>query len=175
MSEATSENGSVRARRAVVAFQSRGSWAYLAASPAPFLDPGTEPCRCDTSPAASRRHWLKAHSDPVEDRKAMLLSEIHFQASCLYSYLETRGLGCMVKLATELQASPLNQHKKSKAKGAVLTLVVRAASRNWRPMFCSNSLTMENCLFSSARVGLLPWTLSFSPASTLEAMSAHSC
>jgi hypothetical protein len=105
----------------------------------------------------------------------MLLSEIHFQASCHYSYLKTRGLGCMVKWATELWASPLNQQKKSKAKGMVLTLVVRAASRNWRPTFCSDSLTIENCLFSSARASLLPWTLSFPPASTLEAVFAHSC
>jgi hypothetical protein len=157
-----------------VEFQSRGSWAYLTTSLAPFSDPDTEPCRCDTSPAASRRHWLKARSDPMEDRKATILSKIHFQASCLYSYLKTRGLGCMVKWATELRASSLNQQKKSEAKGAVLTLVVRTASRNWRPTFCSDSLMIENCLFSSARVGLLPWTLSFSPASTLEAVSAHS-
>jgi hypothetical protein len=60
----------------------------------------------------------------------MPLSEIHFQASCRNSYLETRGLGRMVKWVTELRASPLNQQKKSKAKGMVLTLVVRAASRN---------------------------------------------
>jgi hypothetical protein len=175
MSEAASENGSVRAGRAVVAFQSRGSWAYLTASPAPFLDPGTEPCRCDTSPVASGRRWLGAHSDPAEDRKAMLLSEIYFQASCHYSYLETQGLGCMEKWATKLRASPLSQQKKSKAKGAVLTSVVRAASRNWRLTFFSDSLMIENCLFSSARVSLLPWTLSFPLASTLEVVSAHSC
>jgi hypothetical protein len=66
----------------------------------------------------------------VEDRKAMILSKIHFQASCLYSYLETRGLGCMVKWATELPASSLNQQKKSEAKGVILTLVVRIVSRN---------------------------------------------
>jgi hypothetical protein len=36
-------------------------------------------------------------------------------------------------------------------------------------------LTIENCLFSSARDSLLPWTLSFSPASMLKAVSAHSC
>jgi hypothetical protein len=64
----------------------------------------------------------------MEDRKATILSEIHFQASCLYSYLETRGLGCMVKWATELQASSLNQQKKSEAKDAVLTLVVHIYS-----------------------------------------------
>jgi hypothetical protein len=129
MSEAASENGSMRAERAIVAFQSRSS-AYLTASPTPFLDPGTKPCQCDTSPVASGRRWLGAHSDPVEDRKATLLSEIHFQASCHYSYLKTQGLGCMEKLATELWASPPSQQKKSNAKGAVLTSVVCAALRN---------------------------------------------
>jgi hypothetical protein len=93
MSEAASENGNVRAERATVAFRSKGSWAYLIASPAPFLDPGTEPCRCDTLPVASGRRWLGAYSDPVENRMAMFLSEIHFQVSCRHSYLKTRGLG----------------------------------------------------------------------------------
>jgi hypothetical protein len=130
MSEAAYENGSVRAGRAVLAFQSRGSWAYLTASPAPFLDLGTEPCQCDTLPAVFGRRWLEAHSDLVEDGKAMPLSEIHFQASCRNNYLETRGLGCMVKWVTELRALPLNQQKKSMAKGVVLTLVIHAASRN---------------------------------------------
>jgi hypothetical protein len=83
-------------------------------------------------------------SDPVEDRKAKILSKIHFQASCLCSYLKTRGLGCMVKWAAELRATSLNQQKKSEAKGVILTLVVRIASRNWRPTFCSDSLTVEN-------------------------------
>jgi hypothetical protein len=158
-----------------VEFQSRGSWAYLTASPAPFLDPDTKPCRCDTLLVASGIRWLKTCSDPVEDKKAMFLSKIHFQASCLYSYLETWGLGCMVKLATELRASSLNQQKKSEAKGVVLTLLVCTASRNWSPTFCSDSLMIENYLFSSARVGLLPWTLSLSPALTLEVVSTHSC
>jgi hypothetical protein len=36
MSEAASENGNMGAERAIAAFQSRGSWAYLTASPAPF-------------------------------------------------------------------------------------------------------------------------------------------
>jgi hypothetical protein len=36
-------------------------------------------------------------------------------------------------------------------------------------------LTVENCLLSSARVNLLPWALSFPPASMLKAVSAHSC
>jgi hypothetical protein len=62
----------------------------------------------------------------------------------------------MEKLAIELRASPPSQQKKSKAKGAVLTSVVRAASRNWRLTFLIDSLTIENCLFSSARVNLLP-------------------
>jgi hypothetical protein len=127
MREAASENGSVRVGRAVLAFQSRGFWAYLTASPAPFLDPGTEPCQCDTSPAVSGRRWLRAHSDPIEDGKVVPLSEIYFQASCHNSYLKTRGLGYMVKWVTELRALPLNQQKKSKAKGVVLTLVVHAA------------------------------------------------
>jgi hypothetical protein len=130
MSEAASENGSMRVERAVAAFRNKGSRAYPTASLAPFSDPDTEPCRYSTSPAASGRHWLKARSDPVKDRKATILSEVHFQASCLYSYLETRGLGYMVKWAAELRASFLNQQKKSEAKGAVLTLVVRIASRN---------------------------------------------
>jgi hypothetical protein len=175
MSEAESENGSMRAERAVAAFQSEGSRAYLTASPAPFSDPDTEPCWHDTSPVASGRHWLKVRLDPVEDRKAMILREIHFRASCFYSYLKTLGLGCMAKWTTELRALSLNQQKKSEAKGAILTLVVRMASRNWRPTFWSDSLTIENCLSSSARVGFLPWTLSFPPASALEAVSAHSC
>jgi hypothetical protein len=81
----------------------------------------------------------------------------------------------MEKLATELRASPPSQQKKSKAKGAVLTSVVCAASRNWRLTFFSDSLTIENYLFSSARVNLLPWALSFPPASTIEVVSAHSC
>jgi hypothetical protein len=81
----------------------------------------------------------------------------------------------MEKLATELRASPPSQQKNSKAKGVVLTSVVRATSRNWRLMFLSDSLTIENCLFRSARVNLLPWALSFPPASTPEAVSAHSC
>jgi hypothetical protein len=124
MSEAESENGNMRAERAVAAFRSEGSRAYLTASPAPFLDPGTEPCWHDTSLAASGRRWLEVRSDPVEDRKATMLSEIHFRASCFYSYLETRGLGCMAKWATELRALSLNQQKKSEAKGVILTLVV---------------------------------------------------
>jgi hypothetical protein len=78
-------------------------------------------------------------------------------------------------LATELRASPPRQQKKSKVKGAVLTSVVHTTSRNWRLTFLSDSLTIENCLFRSARVNLLPWTLSFPPASALEAVSAHSC
>jgi hypothetical protein len=130
MSEAASENGSMRAERAVAAFRNEGSQAYLTASLAPFSDPDTEPCRYGTSPAASGRHWLEARLDPVEDRKAVILRKIHFQASCLHSYLETRGLGCMVKWATELQASSPNQQKNSEAKGTVLTLVVHIASRN---------------------------------------------
>jgi hypothetical protein len=44
MSKAESKNGSMRAERAVAAFQSEGSRAYLTASPAPFLDLDTEPC-----------------------------------------------------------------------------------------------------------------------------------
>jgi hypothetical protein len=156
MSEAASENGSMRAERAVAAFRSEGSQAYLTASPTPFLDPGTEPCRRDTSLAASGRSWLGAYSDPAGDRKAMPLSEIHFQASYRYSYLETRGLGCIEKLATELRALPPSQQKKSKVKDAVLTSVVHTASRNWRLTFLSDSLMVENCLFRSARVNLLP-------------------
>jgi hypothetical protein len=105
----------------------------------------------------------------------MLLSEIHFQASYRYSYLETRGLGCIEKLATELRALPPSQQKKSKVKGVVLTSIVRTASRNWRLTFLSDSLTVENCLFRSARVNLLPWALSFPPASALEAVFTHSC
>jgi hypothetical protein len=93
MSEAASENGNVRAERAAVAFQSKGLWAYLIASPAPFLETGTEICQRDTLPATSGRRWLGAYSDPVENRKAMFLSEIHFQVSCHHSYLKTRGLG----------------------------------------------------------------------------------
>jgi hypothetical protein len=81
----------------------------------------------------------------------------------------------MVKWVAELRASSLNQQKKSEAKGTILTLVVRIASRNWRPTFCNDSLTVENYFFSSAKVDLLPWTLSFSLASTLEAVSTHSC
>jgi hypothetical protein len=78
MSDAESENGSMRAERAVAAFQSEGSQAYLTASPAPFSHPDTEPCRHDTLPAAFGRRWLKVRSDPMEDRKVMILSEIHF-------------------------------------------------------------------------------------------------
>jgi hypothetical protein len=78
MSEAESENGSMRAERAVAAFRSEGSRAYLIASPAPFSDPDTEPCRHDTLPAASGRCWLEVRSDPVKDRKEATLSEIHF-------------------------------------------------------------------------------------------------
>jgi hypothetical protein len=78
MSEAESENGSMRAERAVAAFQSEGSRAYLTASLAPFSDPDTEPYRHNTSPAASARRWLEVHSDPVKDRKEVILSEIHF-------------------------------------------------------------------------------------------------
>jgi hypothetical protein len=96
----------------------------------------------------------------------MLLSEIHFQASYRCSYLETWGLGRIEELATELR---------SKVKGTVLTSVIRTASRNWRLTFLSDSVTIENCLFRSARVNLLPWTLSFPSASALEALSAHSC
>jgi hypothetical protein len=65
----------------------------------------------------------------------MILSEIHFRVSCSYSYLKTRGLGCMAKWAMELWAMSLNQQKKSEAKGAVLTLVVCIASRSWKPTF----------------------------------------
>jgi hypothetical protein len=130
MSEAASENGSIRAERAVGAFQSEGSRAYLTASLAPLSDLDTEPYRDDISPAASGSHWLEVRSDPVEDKKAMILSEINFQASCLYSYLKTRGLGCIAKWATELWALSLNQQKESKAKGAILTLIIRIASRN---------------------------------------------
>jgi hypothetical protein len=81
----------------------------------------------------------------------------------------------MDKLATELPALPPSQQKKSKAEGVVLTSVVRAVSRNWRLTFLSDSLTIEICLFSSARVSLLPWTLSFPPSSALEVVSAYSC
>jgi hypothetical protein len=41
----------------------------------------------------------------------------------------------MAKWAMELWAVSLNQQKKSEAKGAVLTLVVRIASRSWKPTF----------------------------------------
>jgi hypothetical protein len=78
MSEVESENGSMRVERAVAACQSKGPQAYLIASPAPFSDPDTEPCWHDISPAASGRHWLEVHSDPVKDRKEAILSEIHF-------------------------------------------------------------------------------------------------
>jgi hypothetical protein len=33
----------------------------------------------------------------------MIHGEVHFRASCLYSYLETWGLGRMAKWATELR------------------------------------------------------------------------
>jgi hypothetical protein len=78
MSEAESENGSMRAERAVAASQNEGFRAYLTASPAPFSDPDTEPCRHDTSPSASGRRWLEVRSDPVKDRKEAILSNIHF-------------------------------------------------------------------------------------------------
>jgi hypothetical protein len=61
----------------------------------------------------------------------------------------------MEKWAMELRALSLNQQKKLEARGAILTLVIRMASRNWKPAFWSNSLTTENYLSSSARVGLL--------------------
>jgi hypothetical protein len=113
MSEAASENGSMRAERAAAAFQNEGSQAYLTASPAPFSDPDTEPCRYGTSPAVSGRHWLEARSGPVEDRKTMILSETHFQASCLYSYLETQGLarvhGKMGHRAASLISQPAEE------------------------------------------------------------------
>jgi hypothetical protein len=93
MSEAASENGNVRIERAAEAFRGKGSWAYLIASPAPFLGPSIETCRHDTSPTASGRRYLGAYSNPAENRKAMFLSEIHFQVSYHHSYLETSGLG----------------------------------------------------------------------------------
>jgi hypothetical protein len=93
VSEAASENGNVRTEKVAAAFQGKGSCAYQIASPAPFLETGTEICWHDTLPTASGRRKLGVYSNPVENRKAMFLSEIHFQISCHHSFLETRGLG----------------------------------------------------------------------------------
>jgi hypothetical protein len=93
----------MRVERAVTAVQSEGTRAYLTTSLAPFSNPDTESCRHDTSPAASGRRWPEARSDPMGDREAMGHGGVHFRASCLYSYLETQGLGRMAKWATELR------------------------------------------------------------------------
>jgi hypothetical protein len=97
MSEAESGDGGMRAERTAAEFRSKGTQVYLTASLAPSLCLDTEPCRYGTSPAAFERHWLKARSAPAEGGKATILSEIHFRASYFYSYLETRGLGCMAE------------------------------------------------------------------------------
>jgi hypothetical protein len=104
----------------------------------------------------------------------MFLSEIHFQASCHSSYLETRGLGQREKWLEELQAPPPSRQKKLKVEDTLLTSVVHVSSRNWRFTFPSDSLTTESCLLSSAKVKLLPWALRFPLVSVLEAVSAHS-
>jgi hypothetical protein len=97
MSEAESGDGGMRAERTTAEFRSKGTQVYLTSSLAPSSRLDTEPCRHDTSPAASERRWLEARSAPTKGGKAMILSGIHFRASCFYSYLETRGLGDMAK------------------------------------------------------------------------------
>jgi hypothetical protein len=59
-------------------------------------------------------------------------------------------------LVIELQAPFLSRQKKSKAEDILLTSTVQFASKNWKFTFLSDSLTMESCLLSSARVRLLP-------------------
>jgi hypothetical protein len=100
----------------------------------------------------------------------MIFSESQFQASCLYSYLETRGLvgGGIGHRAIGVALQPA---KEFEAKNKLLTLTVFSASMNWRPAFPSDTLIVASCLLSSSKVKFLALVL-LEPA--LEAMSAHS-
>jgi hypothetical protein len=75
----------------------------------------------------------------------MIFSESQFQASCLYSYLETRGLvgGGIGHRAADSSPQPaghlagmaLKLAKESEAEDKLLTLIVFSASTKWRPAF----------------------------------------
>jgi hypothetical protein len=114
----------------------------------------------------------------------MIFSESRFQASYLYSYLETRGLvgggighraiGSSPQPEGRLAGVALQPAKESEAQNKLLTLIVFSASANWRPAFPSDSLTVASCLLNSAKVKFLALVSLVSPVPVLEAVSAHS-
>jgi hypothetical protein len=99
----------------------------------------------------------------------MIFSKTQFQASCHYSYLETRGLvrrgighratGSILQLAGRLAGTALQPAEETEAKTKSLTLMVFSASTNWKLTFPRDTLTVASCLLSSAKVKFSPLAL----------------
>jgi hypothetical protein len=112
----------------------------------------------------------------------MIFSESQFQASRLYSYLETRGLigggighsaiGSSPQPTGRLAGAAQQLAKESEAEIKLLTSIVFSASTNQRPVLCSDSLTVASHLLRSAKVKFLALSSLALPELVLEAMSA---